>query len=62
VSKGQYKIFDIFNLLLKPEKCPVCGEYMKVFKKYNDNHEVLERDCDCIKQTEEDKKAFKEYL
>jgi len=48
--KGQFKVFDIFSLLLKPEKCSECEEWMNVYKTYDNGHESLQRMCDCNKE------------
>ena len=48
-KQGLFIVWDFWQLLLKPEKCKVCDEWMKVFKEYDEGHEILERRCDCEK-------------
>jgi hypothetical protein len=49
MKKGKYKVYDIFSLLLKPEKCPECEEWKDVHKTWQvtdtGTHESLQRIC-----------------
>lgn len=44
----QKKIYNILDLIIKPEKCGKCQQWMPIHKVVTDNykHESLERKCE----------------
>lgn len=48
------KIWNMIDLIIKPEKCSVCGEWMPAMLTISNNykHECIERKCKCNKTKE----------
>lgn len=39
------RVWDIAQLIVRPEQCKKCGEWMDLYINHNDGHTVLERLC-----------------
>jgi len=55
--KYETKVFNIFDLVLKQEKCSICQEWMSVVYQTNGIHDKLERLCACSGETNVQKKV-----
>ena len=53
IDKAKKIVYNILDLVIKPEQCPRCGNWMKFYKIWSTNenghsHEKLERLCECV--------------
>ncbi|UOF81155.1 hypothetical protein [Microviridae sp.] len=50
-------VYNVWDLLLRPEQCSICKEYMSVVYQTNGIHDKLERLCACSGETNVQKKT-----
>jgi hypothetical protein len=46
-DKYEKVVYNILDLVLRPEKCSICNEWMKVYYTSSNKHDTLERKCNC---------------